>query len=229
MNFSFLNEYGHYFVDGTKVTLLLSVITVILGAIFGTGMSLLRLSGIWPLRWLATAYIEFFRGTPIIIQIFLVYYALPQFIPDFHFPPFPFLEEYGGEFTAAVITLGLNSTAYVAEIMRAGIQSVDKGQMEAARSLGMKPWMAMRLVVIPQAFRTVLPALGNELVVVIKETSIVSVIGLNELMFNADTVKGSLSLPFEPLIIAAFIYLVITLTLSKLVGMLERRLTKSNA
>ncbi|MVP02390.1 MULTISPECIES: amino acid ABC transporter permease [Paenibacillus] len=229
MNFEFLGEYWHYFVDGTKVTLLLSIFTVVLGAIFGTLLSLMRLSGLTPVRLLATAYIEFFRGTPIIIQVFLVYYSLPQLIEGFRFPPFPFLEQYGGEFTAAVITLALNSTAYVAEIMRAGIQSVDKGQMEAARSLGMKPWMSLRLIIIPQAFRTVLPALGNELIVIIKETSIVSVIGLGELMFNADTVKGSLSKPFEPLIIAALIYLVITFTLSKLVGRLERRLKRSHA
>ncbi|MDF2524830.1 MAG: amino acid transporter permease, partial [Clostridiales bacterium] len=120
--------------------------------------------------------------------------------------------------------ISLNSAAYVAEIIRAGILSIDKGQMEAARSLGMPHNMAMTNIIIPQAFKNILPALGNEFIVLIKESSIVSVVGIHDLMYNADTVRGNTYLPFEPLIIAALIYFVITFILSKLLNLLERRM-----
>lgn len=133
-----------------------------------------------------------------------------------------------GDFASGIVTLSLNSAAYVAEIIRSGIQSVDKGQMEAARSLGMPYRMAMRYVIYPQAFKNILPALVNEFIVVIKESSIVSIIGIHELMYNADTVRGVTFRPFEPLIIAAIIYFILTTSLSKLLGKLEGRLKLSD-
>lgn len=215
MDFSFLNKYWGFFVDGTKWTLFLSVFTVVFGVIFGVLLSLMRLSRIAPLRYFAVSYIEFIRGTPLLVQIYLIYYGLPYAgvsLPDY---------------IAGILTLSLNSAAYIAEIFRAGIQNLDKGQMEAARSLGMPQRMAMRYIILPQAFRNILPALGNELVVVIKESSIVSVIGITELMYKADTVRGNIARPFEPLIIAAVIYFIMTFTLSKLLGRWESRLKRA--
>jgi His/Glu/Gln/Arg/opine family amino acid ABC transporter permease subunit len=215
MDFSFLGKYWIFFVDGTKWTIFLSVFTVLFGVILGVALALMRLSTFRPLSWLAVSYIEFIRGTPLLVQIYLIYYGLPfagVTLPDY---------------VAGILTLSLNSGAYIAEIFRAGIQNLDKGQMEAARSLGMPHKMAMRYIVLPQAFRNILPALGNELVVVIKESSIVSVIGITELMYKADTVRGNIYRPFEPLIIAAVIYFVMTFTLSKLLGRWESRLKRA--
>ncbi|KIL39943.1 arginine ABC transporter permease [Gordoniibacillus kamchatkensis] len=215
MDFSFLDKYWIYFVKGTEWTIFLSVFTVLFGFIIGVVLALLRMSNIKVIKFIAVAYIEFMRGTPLLVQIYLIYYCLPfagVTLPDY---------------VAAILTLSLNSGAYIAEIFRAGIQNLDKGQMEAARSLGMPHRMAMRYIVLPQAFRNILPALGNELVVVIKESSIVSVIGITELMYQADTVRGIFARPFEPLIIAAIVYFIMTFTLSKLLGRWEGRLKRA--
>jgi polar amino acid transport system permease protein len=147
------------------------------------------------------------------VQLFIVYYGFPMFLP----------------FNMSRIALGtvavlLNSAAYVAEIIRAGILSIDRGQMEAARSLGMTHGMAMRFIIIPQAFKNILPALGNEFIVLIKESAIISVIGIHDIMYNADTLRGITYRPFIPLFYAAIIYFIITFTLSKLLGIFERRL-----
>jgi arginine/lysine/histidine transport system permease protein len=222
MDFSFMDKYGGFFATGAKFTLLLSLFSVILGVILGVVVALLRLSKFKPVSFLATAYIEFIRGTPLLVQIYIVYFGLPYL--GIEIPEISFLGEGSAEFIAGVITISINSSAYVAETFRAGIQAVDKGQMEAARSLGMPSWMAMWLIILPQAFRNILPALGNEFIVVIKESSIASVIGIHELMYNAETVRGNTFKPFEPLIVAALIYFVITFTLSKLLGVAERRL-----
>ncbi|NLM04997.1 MAG: amino acid ABC transporter permease, partial [Clostridiales bacterium] len=134
----------------------------------------------------------------------------------------------GEEFVAGIIALSINSGAYVAEIIRAGIQAVDKGQMEAARSLGMPYSLSMKHIIIPQAFKNILPALGNEFIVIIKESSIVSVIGIHELMYNANTVRGNTFIPLEPLIVAAAIYFALTFSLSKLLGIVEGRMSVSD-
>jgi polar amino acid transport system permease protein len=219
VNFDFLPKYYNFFIQGTKFTVLIAFFSVILGIIFGTVLSLMRISTNKILKAVSTAYIEFMRGTPLLVQLFIVYYGLD------------FSRLIGGEFgdiASGIVTLSLNSAAYVAEIIRSGIQSVDKGQMEAARSLGMTYRMAMRYVIYPQAFKNILPALVNEFIVVIKESSIVSIIGIHELMYNADTVRGVTFRPFEPLIIAALIYFMLTFTLSKLLGNLEGRLKLSD-
>lgn len=202
--------------QGAKLTILLAFFAVILGTVFGLVLSLMRLSTVKLLKVVATAYIEIIRGTPMLVQLYIIYYGLPSMgiqLPDM---------------VAGIVTLSINSSAYVAEIIRAGIEAVDKGQMEAARSLGMSRSMAMREIIIPQAFKNILPALGNEFIVVIKESSIVSIIGIHELMYNADTVRGNIFKPFEPLIVAAIMYFVMTFTLSKLMGIVERRLKVSD-
>lgn len=226
MDFSFLPKYYMFFLNGAKITILLSIFTVVLGVILGILLALMRLSGIKVLRMISTAYIEFIRGTPLLVQLYLFYYGLPKL--GIEFPDVPALGTAFPEFMAGVIALSVNSAAYVAEIFRAGIQGIDKGQMEAARSLGMPHAMAMRHIILPQAIRNVLPALGNEFIVIIKESSIVSVIGISELMYNADTVRGNSFRPFEPLIVAAIIYFAMTFTLSKVLGVAERRMRNSD-
>lgn len=213
MDFSFLQKYYGFFIDGTSITLFLSFFGVALGVMLGVILALMKLSKNILLKSFSTAYIELVRGTPLLVQLYIIYYGLPRLIGlDF------------GDITLGIVAISLNSAAYVAEIIRAGILSIDKGQMEAARSLGMPHGMAMRNIIIPQAFKNILPALGNEFIVLIKESSIVSVVGIHDLMYNADTVRGNTYLPFEPLVIAALIYFVITFILSKLLSLLERRM-----
>ncbi|CAG7620919.1 Arginine transport system permease protein ArtQ [Paenibacillus solanacearum] len=226
MDFSFLPKYYMYFVDGARITLILSFFTVILGVALGIFIALMRMSSIWPLKAFATSYIEFIRGTPLLVQLFLIYYGLPQI--GIRFPELPGFGSAFPDFMGAVLALSINSSAYVAEVFRAGIQAIDKGQMEAARSLGLSHAMAMRHIILPQALRNVLPALGNEFIVVIKESSIASVIGIGELMYKADTVRGNTFQPFGPLIVAAIVYFIITFTLSKLLGVAERRMRTSD-
>lgn len=212
-----MSKYYSFFLDGAKFTIILAIFTVLFGVLFGVLLALLRLSKNKVLNFIATAYVEFIRGTPLMVQLFIIYFGLPNLIGF----PLP-------DMLAAILALSMNSAAYIAEIIRAGIQAVDKGQMEAARSLGMNYGMAMRHIIIPQAIKNILPALGNEFIVVIKESSIVSVIGIGELMYNADTVRGNTYKAFEPLLIAALMYFIMTFTLSKLMGRLERRLKNSD-
>lgn len=219
VNFEFLPKYYNFFIQGTKYTILISFFSVLLGIVFGTVLSLMRISNNKILKLVSTSYIEFMRGTPLMVQLFIIYYGLDVS---------SIVGGGIGDIVSGIITLSLNSGAYVAEIIRSGIQAVDKGQMEAARSLGMPYKMAMRYIIYPQAFKNILPALVNEFIVVIKESSIVSIIGIHELMYNADTVRGVTFRPFEPLIIAAIIYFILTTSLSKLLGKLEGRLKLSD-
>ena len=213
MDFSFLTRYQNLYITGTRNTILLAFLAVFFGVILGLVLALMRRSNFKPLQFVATAYIEFVRGTPLLVQLFIIFYGLPV-VTGMRFP----------DFVAGVIALSLNSAAYVAEIIRAGLQSVDRGQMEAARSLGMPNKMAMRYIIIPQAFKNILPALGNEFIVVIKESAIVSIIGIYDIMRSANIVRGITYRPFEPLIVAAVIYFLLTFTLSNLLGIAERRM-----
>lgn len=224
MNFSFLSKYYMFYLMGVKNTILIALLTVLLGTLMGTIIALMKLSKNLAFKGIATSYIEFMRGTPLMVQLMVIYYAFQ--IP---FPNVPLLTSLFGmnssDFFAGVFTLSLNSAAYVAEIIRAGIQAVDSGQMEASRSLGMTHWMSMRHIIIPQAFRNILPALGNEFIVVIKESSVVMIIGIRELMYNADKVRGNTFIAFEPLLVAAVLYFILTFALSKGLGVVERKLS----
>ncbi|KXZ39708.1 amino acid ABC transporter membrane protein, PAAT family (TC 3.A.1.3.-) [Alkalithermobacter thermoalcaliphilus JW-YL-7 = DSM 7308] len=226
MDFSFLPRYYMFFLEGSKNTIFIAAFTVLFGVILGTFLALMRISNNRAISILATSYIEFIRGTPLLVQLYIIYYGLPKLGVDFS--AIPLVGIYYGDFLAGIVTLSLNSAAYVAEIIRSGIQAIDKGQMEAARSLGLNHNYAMRYVIIPQAFKNILPALGNEFIVIIKESSIVSIIGIQDLMYKADTVRGNTFQPFEPLIVAALIYFIMTFTLSKLLGTLERRMKVSD-
>ena len=222
-DFSFVSKYIPYYLEGVKYTLLISLITVMFGALFGSILFFMKSSNIhiWkikPLKIIAVSYIEIIRGTPMLLQILIMYNGSKMFFGIDLSP-----------FTAAVIAIALNSAAYVSEIVRAGIEAVDKGQMEAARSLGMKKGKAMMLIVIPQAVKNILPAIGNEFVAVIKESSMASIIGVNELMFAGKVVQGSTYLGLEPYIVAAGFYFIMTFTLGRIISLIERRMKKSDS
>ncbi|GMK39016.1 amino acid ABC transporter permease [Paenibacillus sp. CCS19] len=213
MDFGFLSEYWPYYTNGAWLTLQLSFFGVLFGTILGIGIALLRISKIGILRVISSIYVEIIRGTPMLVQIVIIYYGLTNF--GINLPAF----------TSGVIALTINSAAYMAEVFRAGINAIDKGQNEAARSLGMTHGMALRHIVLPQAFRNMLPAIGNEFIVIIKDSSLVSFIGIAELMYNTNTVSSNTYLSFEPLLVVAAVYFVMTFTLSKLLSLLERKLS----
>ncbi|GAA0102947.1 amino acid ABC transporter permease [Paraclostridium bifermentans] len=219
MDFSFLSDYSQFFIDGTKITIGISICTLILGFLVGVIVCMARISRNKIFSILGSIYIEFLRGTPLLVQIYIIYFGFPTIGIKF-----PDVGPIPSEYISAIVALSINSSAYIAEILRSGIQSVDKGQMEASRSLGFDYSTSMRLVIIPQALKNVLPALANEFIVLVKESSIVSVIGIQDLMYSADIVKGNTYLAFEPLLVAAMIYFVLTFTLSKLVGLFELKL-----
>ena len=219
MDFSFLSDYSQFFIDGTKITIGISICTLILGFLVGVIVCMARISRNKIFSILGSIYIEFLRGTPLLVQIYIIYFGFPTIGIKF-----PDVGPIPSEYISAIVALSINSSAYKAEILRSGIQSVDKGQMEASRSLGFDYSTSMRLVIIPQALKNVLPALANEFIVLVKESSIVSVIGIQDLMYSADIVKGNTYLAFEPLLVAAMIYFVLTFTLSKLVGLFELKL-----
>lgn len=213
----FISKYGSFFLKGIKITILISLIGVALGSILGAFVALMKLSKIKIISWIASIYIEILRGTPMLVQVFIVFFGITAAL--------------GLDISALVcgtIALVINSSAYIAEIIRAGITAVDKGQMEAARSLGLNYRQTMKSVIMPQAIKNILPALGNEFVTLIKESSIVSTIGVGEIMFNAQVVQGISFDPFTPLLVAAALYFVLTFVLTRIMNMIEGRLNASD-
>ncbi|MBO5570945.1 MAG: amino acid ABC transporter permease [Clostridia bacterium] len=219
--FKILTKYGNFYAEGVRNTLIISLLAVCIGTILGALMALARMSRFRPLRWLATAYIEFFRGTPLMVQLTFIFYGLPMI--GVSFPEVAFIPDFS-RFMAGVIAMSLNSCAYVAEVIRSGIQAVDPGQMEAARCLGLSGAQGMTMVVLPQAIRNILPALGNEFVTVIKESSVVSVIGIADLMYRTNGVKAKTYNVLECLAVAAIIYFIMTFFFSKVIAWTERRM-----
>lgn len=213
----FISKYGSFFLKGIKITILISLIGVALGSILGAFVALMKLSKIKIISWIASIYIEILRGTPMLVQVFIVFFGITAAL--------------GLDISALVcgtIALVINSSAYIAEIIRAGINAVDKGQMEAARSLGLNYRQTMKSVIMPQAIKNILPALGNEFVTLIKESSIVSTIGVGEIMFNAQVVQGISFDPFTPLLVSAALYFVLTFVLTRIMNMIEGRLNASD-
>ena len=225
-NFSFLPKYGTAFVRGIEYTLLLAVVSVLLAILPALGLALMRLSRKKPVRWLSGAYIAVFRSTPMLVQLSIIYYGL------FYAISLPRLTLFGfvdiSRFIPGVVALALNSSAYVAEIFRAGILAVDKGQAEAARSLGLSQWLSMRLVVMPQAVKNVLPALANEVVTMVKESSVCSAYGMGELMFAAKNVSGTTLISVGPFVFIALIYFCINFPASKAIEAIERRMRRGD-
>lgn len=210
-------KYRHYYLTGIKITLLISFLALFIGSALGAFLSILKLSKSKILRTIASIYIEIVRGTPMMVQIALVYYG-----------SYVITGVNVNGFIAALTAVSLNSAAYVAEIIRSGIQSIDKGQAEASRSLGISKKDTMRYIILPQAVKNILPALGNEFVTLIKETSVASTIGVADLMHASKIVQSNSFQPFSPLIIVAFIYFIITFLLSQLIGLFERSLAHND-
>ncbi len=196
---------------GLIVTIEFSFAAEFFGIIIGLMTSLMRIGNFKPTRYLALTYVDVFRGTPLLMQIIIVYYAFPYIGINFN------------EYVAGIVALSFNSGAYVAEIFRAGIESIEKGQMEAARSLGMSYFTAMRFIILPQAVRRVIPPLTNEFIALIKDSSLLSVIAVSELLRAAREGMTWQANP-TPFTLAALLYLLMTLPLTRLVNVLERKL-----
>lgn len=207
-------------IPGAGTTLMLTVCGVGIGIIIGLLMALMKMGHNPILKTIANIYIEVFRGTPLYVQIFLFHYGVASVVGELFFDgkfSFPIL-------VTGIVVLSMNSGAYVAEIFRAGIQGVDRGQVEAARSLGMPQKQAMRLVILPQAFKLVIPPLGNEFVMLLKDTSLLAAIGLTEIMKRGQIYTSVHIQPFPTYIAVALVYLALTFTFTRIINWYERRL-----
>ncbi|MCI9456858.1 MAG: amino acid ABC transporter permease [Oscillospiraceae bacterium] len=209
-----LEKYGMVFVQGLGGTLWISLVTVVFGTILGTLIALLKLSKVKVLNWVVDVYVEIIRGTPVLLQLYFFWIGLPRLLPMLTL----------SDTECVVVALIFNASAYIAEVIRAGIQAVDPGQTEAAKSLGMSDAHTMTRIVLPQAIKNILPALGNEFITMIKQSSLASVFFVNELTTSFKVVQSATFLAIPPLIISGMIYLVLNWSLSRLIGLLERRL-----
>ena len=251
-NFPKILPYAQLFQQGLVVTVLLSLFTVMIGFVLALILAVMRLSNFRPFRslgldkdghlrdggfllalskfnpldFLATAYVEILRSTPVLVQILIIYYGVFSVIKLPSFMIFGFIKFE--RFFPGVVAMGMNSGAYLCEIIRSGLQSVDGGQTEAARSLGLSSWQSMRLVVLPQAIKNVLPALANEIVTMVKESSICSMLGMAELMFVSKTVATGTYITLAPYTIAALIYFCINYPASKAIEAIERRMRRGD-
>ena len=215
-------RYWSLFLEGLGMTVYMGLATVLISTVSGSLMALMRRSRLGvgkfrPISWIATVYVEVIRGTPILLQLYFFYFMLPQWLPFLNL----------SEFTCVMVACCVNSTAYVCEIVRAGIQAVDIGQTEAARSLGLTGRQTMIHIVLPQAVKNILPALCNEFVAIVKETSLASTFFIGELMTQFKTIQGITFRVLEPLTIIGIIYFLLTFVLSKLIALLERRMSAS--
>ena len=237
LNFARMAKYSLYFQQGVIYTILLSLGTVLFGFILALILALMRIAKpgrsvtsrvvVKGMHLISGAYIEVVRGTPMLVQLSFIFYVVyAYFLTAPRFTLFGFIE--GARFVPGIVALSLNSGAYVAEVIRAGIQGIDYGQTEAARSLGLSSFQNMRYIVLPQAIKNILPAIGNEFVTIIKESSICSVLGMQEIMFNTKLVQGATFSPTEPLIIAAILYFCLTFPTSKLIQYFERRMSRGD-
>ncbi|NOV01392.1 amino acid ABC transporter permease [Paenibacillus planticolens] len=214
MNFRFdiIIEYIPLLLEGTLWTIGISILSICLGSVLGLAVGLGKMSHRGYLRWPASIYVNFFRGTPLLVQILLVHYGVvPLFLGTTN------------AIVASIVALSLNSAGYMAEIFRAGIQSIDKGQTEAAHSLGMTHFQTMKKVILPQAIKRMIPPFGNEFIVLIKDSSLFAVIAAPELMYWSNAMRSQYFAVWEPYLTAALIYFILTYSLSKLLSYVERR------
>ena len=220
-----IERYNSFFTEGIVNTLIIAAFSVLFGAILGTLMASLRMCRIPPLRWIAVAYIEFVRGTPLMVQLMFIFYGLPMV--GFTLPDISWIPNFS-RFSAGIIAMSINSCAYVAEIIRGGIMAVDAGQDEAGRSLGLNFPQTMFYIVIPQALKNVLPALANEFIVLLKETSVACYVAVNDLTKGGEIIRSQTYIQAMPLLIVAALYLLMVVFFSYLVSKLERRLRSSD-
>lgn len=220
-------EYWQLFLQGVVCTVSLSALTVVLGFILALVLATCRMGRSRILRAVSTAYVELFRATPMVVQVFIIFYVVfdgIKVLPGFKLFGFIRFER----FFPAVVALALNSGAYLSEIIRSGIQSIDGGQTEAARSLGLSSWKTMRFIVLPQAIKNILPAIANEFVTIIKESAICYTIGVQDIMSAVNAVKGATYKMGEALIIATVLYFCLTFPTSKVIAHFERKMSRGD-
>lgn len=210
--FDIIAYYFPLLLRGVALTIGISAVSIVCGVAIGLLIGFGRMSGLAVLRLPAKAYIHFFRGTPLLVQILMIHFGL-----------IPLLLSTTNAIAAAITALSLNSAAYTAEIFRAGIQSIDRGQTEAAYSLGLSKSQAMRFIILPQAVKRMIPAFGNEFIVLIKDSSLSTVITAPELMYWTNAMKNQYMRVWEPYLTAAVIYLILTYSMTKLLSWLERK------
>jgi len=251
-NFSKIVPYAQMFEQGLVVTVLLSLFTVLIGFVLALVLALMRMSNVRPFRslgldkdghlrdggflvtlskfnplsFLATAYVEILRSTPVIVQVMIIYYGVFGIIDLPRFTVFGFIKFE--RFFPGVVALGMNSGAYLCEIIRSGLQSVDGGQTEAARSLGLTQKQNLRFIILPQAVKNILPAIANEFVVIIKESAITYTIGVQDIMSAVQQVKGATFVIIEPLLVATVIYFCLCFPTSKVIAYFERRMSRGD-
>ena len=224
MNYSLLLDHADFLLVGVRLTITMTIGAIVFGLILGTLLGLMRISSLRFFRMFAAVYLQIFRGTPMLLQICFLYFAIPQLAgPGFWANPF-----VPDAALAGIVALGLNSGAYIAEIIRSGIQGVDIGQTEAARALGLSRSQNMVLVVLPQAFRRVIPPLCNEFIVLLKDTSLVSAIGAKELMYQARAMGARYYEYFVFMVGAAIVYFCLTFIFTQVSSYIERRLAVSD-
>ena len=212
MDFELIQRALPILLMGAGVTIEITAFSVAIGFFIGLFVGIARISQFKILQIMAAVYADCIRGTPLLVQIFLIYFALPMAIGQRVEP-----------FIAAVAACGINSGAYVSEIFRAGIQAIDVGQMEAGRSLGLTWWQTMRFIILPQAFKNILPPLGNEFIAMLKDSSLVSVIGFEELTRRGQLIIAQTYGSFEIWMTVAVLYLIMTMAISRMVAFLEKR------
>ena len=212
MDFELIQRALPILLMGAGVTIEITAFSVAIGFFIGLFVGIARISQFKILRIMAAVYADCIRGTPLLVQIFLIYFALPMAIGQRVEP-----------FIAAVAACGINSGVYVSEIFRAGIQAIDVGQMEAGRSLGLTWWQTMRFIILPQAFKNILPPLGNEFIAMLKDSSLVSVIGFEELTRRGQLIIAQTYGSFEIWMTVAVLYLIMTMAISRIVAFLEKR------
>lgn len=211
--FDIIAGYGHFFLQGTLMTIILSIAGVILGTIIGLIVGLGEMTKNKLLSFPFVCFVGFFRGTPLLVQILVI-----------HFGFVPLILGHSNGIVAAIIALSLNAASYIAETFRAGIKSIDKGQIEASRSLGMTHSQTMRYVILPQAFKRIIPPLGNQFIGLIKDSSLASAIATPELTYWAQAMNAQYYRVWEPYLTSAFIYLILTLSLNHILNYIERRM-----
>ncbi len=214
-DFSIIMEYLPYFPKAALITLEVTALGILLGLVFGLITAFLRISKYKIIQYPARIYIFLVRGTPLLLQLFLIYYGMANII---QIPPFP----------SAVIALGFHNGAYIGEIFRGAIQSISRGQMEAARSIGMSYSLAMRRIILPQAFKRAIPPLGNQFIIALKDSSLASTITVPELLLKARQFGSSTFRYMEMLIAAAFFYIILTTIFTSLVRLIENKLDTGN-
>ena len=251
-NFARLKPYAGMFAEGLAITVLLALFTVLIGFILALLLALMRMSNFRPFRalglnrdghlrdggflltlskfnplsFIATAYVEVIRSTPMMVQILIIYLGVFSVIQLPKFSIFGFIESQ--RFIPGVVALGMNSGAYLCEIIRSGIQSIDGGQTEAARSLGLSQRQTLRFIILPQAVKNILPAIANEFVVIIKESAITYTIGVQDIMGAVNNIRGATFLIMEPLLVATALYFCLCFPTSKIIAYFERRMSRGD-